>query len=43
MKWLLAGLIAPIFWWVTLSLCLWFVRRFCPKWEKTLFQKIPNE
>ena len=40
MKWLLAGILLPIFWWIVLSVALWFVRRFFPKWEKSLFRKI---
>lgn len=43
MAYLLAGLIGPLFWLVTLSVILWLVRKFAPKWEKVLFMKIPNE
>lgn len=38
--WLLAGLLAPVFWWLVLSPILWFVRRFFPRAEKILFHKI---
>lgn len=43
MSYLLAGLIGPIFWLIVLSVALWIVRRFFPKWEKILFQKIPKD
>jgi hypothetical protein len=34
---------SPFFWLLVLGVALWLVRRFFPKWEKTLFQKIPND
>ena len=40
--WLLAGILGPLFWWVTLSLILWLIRRFAPSWEKPLFRKWPD-
>ena len=43
MEYLLAGLIGPWLWWLLLGFILWLVRKFAPKWEKTLFMKIPNE
>ena len=43
MSYLLAGLLGPIFWLVTLSVALWLVRKFVPSWEKTLWMRIPND
>ena len=41
MTYFVAGLLGPIFWWVTLSVALWLVRKFLPpKWERILFQKL---
>jgi hypothetical protein len=40
---LLVGLIAPLFWLVVLTIAKWIVRRFFPRWEKTLWQKIPRD
>jgi len=39
----LAAVIGPFFWWIMLGTCLWIVRRLFPKWEKVLWQKIPND
>lgn len=36
-KWLLAGIIAPFFWWVVLGIALWIVRRWFPQHEVVLF------
>lgn len=43
MSYLIAGLLGPIFWLVTLSVALWLVRKFVPSWEKVLFMKIPMD
>jgi hypothetical protein len=40
---ILAAILGPLFWWIVLGLILWLVRKFKPEWEKTLFQKIPND
>jgi hypothetical protein len=42
-EWLIAGFLQPIFRLIVLTPILWAVRRFKPEWEKTLFQKIPND
>jgi hypothetical protein len=36
----LGSLLAPFFWLLVLSVALWLVRRFFPKWEKVLFRKM---
>lgn len=36
----LGSLLAPFFWLLVLGVALWLVRRFAPKWEKTLFRKM---
>lgn len=38
-KYLIAGIIAPFFWLIVLSISLWLVRRFCPGWERVLWSK----
>lgn len=43
MSYILAALLGPIFWLVTLSIALWLVRKFAPSWEKTLWMRIPND
>jgi hypothetical protein len=37
MKYLLAGIIGPLFWLLTLSTALWMVRRYWPRAESILF------
>jgi hypothetical protein len=37
MKYLLAGIIGPLFWLLVLSAALWFTRRFLPRAESWLF------
>lgn len=43
LRYLVAGIVGPFFWLVLLAVILWIVRRFFPKWEKFLFQKIPRD
>jgi hypothetical protein len=40
---LLGAIFSPFFWLIVLAVALWLVRRYKPGWEKTLFQKIPND
>lgn len=37
MKYFLAGIIAPFFWLIVLSVALWLTRRFLPRAESWLF------
>jgi hypothetical protein len=37
MKYLLAGIIGPLFWLLVLSTALWLTRRFLPRAESWLF------
>ena len=37
MKYLLAGILGPLFWLLVLSTALWLARRYCPRAEAILF------
>ena len=39
-KYGLAGIVAPLFWLVVLSVALWLVRRYLPRAERTLFDPV---
>lgn len=39
MKYLIAGILGPIFWLVVLTASLWLVRRYAPEWERVLWSK----
>lgn len=38
-KYLIAGLLGPLFWLIVLSVSLWLVRRYFPKAERVLWSK----
>lgn len=40
LKYAVIGIAIPLFWWVTLSTILWLVRKFAPRWERTLFSPL---
>lgn len=40
MKYLVAGFLAPFYWLIVMSVSLWLIRKFKPKWEPILFGSI---
>lgn len=38
MTYALAAILQPLFWLIALSVSLWLVRRYAPKWEQVLFK-----